>query len=146
MKRELILQDIQKLLTEELKCYRRLIELSERQRHFIRLGDTDALMNVLAQKEILITKISQLEGDIQPAFRQFPQFQQQMPEPVNRLINKISAILKQITVVEKESETLLIEKYNEIKEELGNLKQTKTILKTYAPQRAYRPRFIDKKT
>ena len=140
-KRELISNlslDTQKLLTEELKCYRRLIELSGQQMGFIRLGDIDALMNVLAQKEDLIGKISQLESSVQHIFRQFPKLQQQMP-----VINTITTILKQLTILEKESETLFIERYNEIKKELGNLKQTKTILKTYAPQRAYRPRFID---
>jgi len=40
----------------------------------------------------------------------------------------------------------LVAKYNEMKKELGNLRQSKTIIKTYVPQRTYRPRFIDKKT
>ncbi len=138
--------NIQNLLTYELKCYRRLIKLSERQQYFIRLGDTDALMSVLAQKQHLISKISQLDNAIQHIFRQSPKLQQQMPESVNRLINAIATILKKLTLLEKKSESKLIEKYNEIKKELGNLKQTKTISRTYTSQRTYRPRFVDKES
>ena len=143
MKLELIAKlsfDIQNLLTQELKCYRRLIELSEQQQYFICLGDIDALMKVLASKEDLIAKISQLESVISPELRE------QMPESVNRLINTITAVLERLTALEKESESRLMAKHSEIKKELGNLKQTKTILKTYVPQKTYRPRFIDKKT
>lgn len=138
--------NIQNLLTYELKCYRRLIKLSERQQYFIRLGDTDALMSVLTQKQHLISKISQLDNAIQHIFRQSPKLQQQMPESVNRLINAIATILKKLTLLEKKSESKLIEKYNEIKKELGNLKQTKTISRTYTSQRTYRPRFVDKES
>ena len=149
MKRELMSQlflNIQNLLTSELKCYRRLVELSERQQRFIRLGDIDALTSILAQKEDLISKISQLDNAIQHIFRQSPELWQQMPESVNRLINAIATVLKRLTLLEKESESNLTDKYKEIKKELGNLKQTKTIVKTYTPQRTYRPRFIDKTT
>ena len=141
-----LFSNIQNLLTYELKCYRRLIKLSERQQYFIRLGDTNALMSVLAQKQHLISKISQLDNAIQHIFRQSPKLQQQMPESVNRLINAIATILKKLTLLEKKSESKLIEKYNEIKKELGNLKQTKTISRTYTSQRTYRPRFVDKES
>ena len=138
--------DVQKILKQELKCYLRLIELSERQRYFIHLGDIYALMSILSQKEVLIGKISHLENSIQNIFRPFPELREQMPESVNRLINTIIAVLERLHVLEKESEAKFIEKYNEMKKELLNLKQTKTILKTYVPKKVYRPRFIDKKT
>jgi len=160
MKREVISSklsfDIQNILTQELECYRRLVELSEQQQCFIHLRDTDALMSIIAQKEDLISNISRLEIVLQHIFRRFPikaesacslpQLSERMPESVKRLINKITAILERLTTFEKESESRLIAKYNEIKKELGNLKQTKTILKTYVPQKTYRPRFIDKET
>ena len=154
MKSELISTlsfDIQNLLTEELECYRRLIELSERQKCFIHLGDTNNLMSVIAQKEDLIVKISRLESIIQDIFHRFPKLiewdsRSRMPKSVQRLINNITAILARLTTLEKESESCLVAKCNEVKEELGNLKQSKTIIKTYVPQKTYRPRFIDRKT
>jgi len=154
MKSELISKlsfDVQNLLTEELKCYRRLIELSEQQQYFIRYEDIDALMNVLHQKEDLISKISQLESVIQHIFRRFPKLiewdsQNGMSESVKRLIDEITAILERLTTLEKDSENRLVAKYNEMKKELGNLRWSKAIIKTYTPQRTYRPRFIDKNT
>ena len=148
---------LQKPLAQELKCYQQLFELSKQQLRAIgspkktatksyaeHSPDLDALQHILDQKTEIINQIVHLENIIQPIHRKLVELQEELTEPVRQLVDEISVVLKQITALEAKAEKLLTQQFQEVKKELGDVKQTGKVVKIYSSEIIYRPRYIDK--
>ena len=72
------------------------------------------------------------------------ELQEELTEPVRQLVDEISVALKQITALEAKAEELLTQQFQEVKKELGDVKQTGKVVKIYSSEIIYRPRYIDK--
>jgi len=54
-------------LEEQLDCYRRLEKLAQKQHEHVQQGDTEGLIEVLEQRQRLVSRIVELEKELAPA-------------------------------------------------------------------------------
>ena len=60
-------------LEEQVECYRRLEKLSQRQHEQVQQGSTEGLIEVLEQRQAVVSRIIELENELAPAKRQWKQ-------------------------------------------------------------------------
>ena len=56
-------------LERQVECYRRLAKLAALQHEHVQQGQTDALLDVLASRQVVLEDIAQIEREIAPAKR-----------------------------------------------------------------------------
>ena len=99
------------LLEEQRGCYQELKGLAERQRRLITDQDPEALLKLLAERQGLVDRLSELNKALQP-FRQewantYTQMKSERRQHVQQVLDDINMLLGSILVTDAEDSRLL---------------------------------------
>lgn len=141
LERELIL-----VLREEYSFYQSLYITMDRQRDSIKFNRDEHLLDLFAEIERCHRRIKKSETAVVSLKAKHPQmFRVAAAKPeVKKLVNSIATMVKKNISLVAESEEYLKERYERIRSELGELKNSHKILQ-YMSDGEQSPQFVDGK-
>ena len=139
-------QEILRILKDEYSFYQSLYILLDRQRDSIRYKKDEHLLDLYAEIERCKQRIRESEGKISALKTKNPQaFKVAAVHPqVKKLVNSIVTLVKKNMSVVAENEEYLTDRYERIKSELSELKNSRKILQ-YVRDVDPSPQFVDGK-
>ena len=139
LERELIF-----VLKEEFSFYQSLYITLDKQRDSIKFNQDDHLLDLFTEIERCHQRISKSESKIANLQRRDPKiFRLASAHPeVRKLVNSIATMVKKNMTLVGESEVYLQGRYDRIKQELGELKNSRKILQ-YITEAVPAPQFVD---
>jgi hypothetical protein len=93
-------------LEEQVECYRRLEKLALRQHEQVQQGDTEGLIEVLEQRQAVVSRIVELEKELGPAKRQWKQDGSEPGRP-KELLSESKLLLQRITEADRDDAIVL---------------------------------------
>lgn len=141
LERELIF-----VLKEEYSFYQSLYITMDKQRDSIKFNRDENLLDLFAEIERCHLRIKKSENKVAMLKEKHPQmFRVAAAKPeVKKLVNSIATMVKKNMTLVTESEEYLSERYERIKSELGELKNSHKILQ-YMSDGEKSPQFVDGK-
>ena len=141
LERELIF-----VLKEEYSFYQSLYITMDKQRDSIKFNRDENLLDLFAEIERCHLRIKKSENKVAMLKEKHPQmFRVAAAKPeVKKLVNSIATMVKKNMTLVTESEEYLSERYERIKSELGELKNSHKILQ-YMSDGEQSPQFVDGK-
>ena len=141
LERELIF-----VLKEEYSFYQSLYITMDKQRDSIKFNRDEHLLDLFAEIERCHQRIKKSENKVAMLKEKHPQmFRVAAAKPeVKKLVNSIATMVKKNMTLVTESEEYLSERYERIKSELGELKNSHKILQ-YMSDGEKSPQFVDGK-
>src|SRR5205823_15084778 len=98
-------------LEEQVECYRRLAKLAQVQHVHVQQSQTEALLDVLKNRQTELTQIARLEHQIAPAKKAWPQFVGALAgdrrDRAERLMSETRRLLEEITEADKDDVLVL---------------------------------------
>jgi hypothetical protein len=139
-------QEILRILKDEYSFYQSLYILLDRQRDSIRYKKDEHLLDLYAEIERCKQRIRESEEKISALKTKNPQmFKVAAVHPqVKKLVNSIVTLVKKNMSVVAENEEYLTDRYERIKSELSELKNSRKILQ-YVREVDPSPQFVDGK-
>ena len=139
-------QEILRILKDEYSFYQSLYILLDRQRDSIRYKKDEHLLDLYAEIERCKQRIRESEEKISALKTKSPQmFKVAAVHPqVKKLVNSIVTLVKKNMSVVAENEEYLTDRYERIKSELSELKNSRKILQ-YVREVDPSPQFVDGK-
>lgn len=139
-------QEILRILKDEYSFYQSLYILLDRQRDSIRYKKDEHLLDLYAEIERCKQRIRESEEKISALKTRSPQmFKVAAVHPqVKKLVNSIVTLVKKNMSVVAENEEYLTDRYERIKSELSELKNSRKILQ-YVREVDPSPQFVDGK-
>jgi homoserine dehydrogenase len=139
-------QEILRILKDEYSFYQSLYILLDRQRDSIRYKKDEHLLDLYAEIERCKQRIRESEEKISALKTDNPQmFKVAAVHPqVKKLVNSIVTLVKKNMSVVAENEAYLTDRYERIKSELNELKNSRKILQ-YVRDIDPSPQFVDGK-
>lgn len=106
------------LMSRKFDCLIQLHELGRRQFQLVDSGEATQLLKLLSAKQMLITRLQEIEGELNPFRGQKPE-ERQWASPAARarcaeLIERGQELFREIMLQEKRSEKRLIERRDEV--------------------------------
>jgi len=141
LERELIF-----VLKEEYSFYQSLYITLDKQRDSIKFKNDEHLLDLFAEVERCHQRIKKSEERIAALKARNPQmFKVAAVKPeVKKLVNSIATMVRKNTILVNESREYLDDRYERIKEELGELQNSHKIMQ-YVSEAAPSPQFVDDK-
>ncbi|MDI6792671.1 MAG: flagellar export chaperone FlgN [bacterium] len=142
------LKNLKSMLKNQLGALSRMFDLAMRAREAIEAGDGDRLLDVTKEETKLELEIKSLDEEITQWRKKKGELSEE-PELIT-VLNQIERVWARLMKRKKENELLLAEKMKEIRNQLGGLKKTRLIQKSYkAPYTGWTLRredafFVDK--
>jgi flagellar biosynthesis/type III secretory pathway chaperone len=106
------------LVSRKFDCLVQLHELGRQQFQLVDSGDVTQLMKLLSAKQVLITRLQDIEGELNPFREQKPEQRvwasQAARARCSELIERGQELFREIMLQEKRSETRLIERRDEV--------------------------------
>lgn len=110
--------DLIELLGEQRDIYAQLQELSEKQATLVENGDAESLLTLLAERQTLIDKLTQLNGRVEPYKQNWPTLWSQLDAPAQRrvqgLIDQVQSLLDRIVTQDERDRAVLSEQRERI--------------------------------
>ncbi len=134
------------VLKEEYSFYQSLYIMLDRQRDLLKYNSDEHLLDLFTEIERNRLRIKKSEEKVAALKKRYPQAFQMvaiMPE-VKKLVNSIVTMVKKNMTLVAESEEYLKGRYERIKMELGELKNSEKILQ-YIREADPSPQFVDGK-
>ena len=141
LERELIF-----ILKEEYSFYQSLFIMLDKQKDLLKYNKEDHLLELFAEIERSYKRIKKSEDKISALKNKNPnifRLAAVLPE-VKKVVNSIVTLVKKNISLVQESEEYMNEKYQRIKSEIGDLKNSKKILQ-YMRDNEPSPQFVDGK-
>jgi flagellar biosynthesis/type III secretory pathway chaperone len=106
------------LMSRKFDCLVQLHELGRQQFQLVDSGDVSQLLKLLSAKQVLITRLQEIEGELNPFRGQKPE-ERLWASPAARarcagLIERGQELFREIMLQEKRSENRLIERRDEV--------------------------------
>lgn len=141
LERELVV-----ILKEEYSFYQSLYITMDKQRDSIKFNRDEHLLDLFAEIERCHRRIKQSEDKVSALKAKHPQmFRVAAAKPeIRKLVNSIATMVKKNMSLVSESEEYLRDRYERIKAELGELKNSRKILQ-YVSDVDRSPQFVDGK-
>jgi hypothetical protein len=137
----------ERTLGEQAELYRALIGLSREHVDKISAEDVDALMVFLEKKRKIIDEIEQVEVAAEPLRRFWESHKDEAPEPVRAslraVVDEIRALLEELVEIEEADRRKLGITKDEIEQQMRQLSAGPRAMRSYAPGRDQKPRFMD---
>jgi len=132
------------LIGKKLAVLEPLRELSRRQSELIAEGDIQRLLSVLAAKQTLLAELQKLEHQLAPFRRQDPESRvwrsPQERERCRQLVERCEALLSEVMVIEKQSESEMAQRrdaaLSRLEESHSSAEATRAYIRSPGPQRA----------
>ncbi len=133
-------------LKEEYSFYQSLYIMLDKQKDCLRYNKDNRLIELFAEIERCHKRIIKSEEKISNLKTKNPDlFQMTIVLPdVKRITNSIATLIKKNMTLVKECEEYMTGKYEQIKQEIGKLKNSEKILQ-YITEEPVRPQFVDGK-
>ncbi|MDF1543648.1 MAG: hypothetical protein P1R58_00945 [bacterium] len=142
LERELIF-----ILKEEYSFYQSLYIILDKQRDQIKFSRDDNLLDLYSEIERCHRRIRRSEEKVAAIRDRNPKlFKMASVLPgVKKLINSIATLIKKNVKLVDESEIYIKDRYDRIKEEMGELKNSEKILQYIGTDASPSPQFVDGK-
>jgi flagellar biosynthesis/type III secretory pathway chaperone len=125
-------------LTEQRDLYRRLRDLSERQRSLISSDRPEQLLSILRERQTLVAALARLNEQLAPFRRNWDVLYQGLPADVrveaNKLLQDINGLLRVILKTDQEDSALLAARKQSIGQRLRDVDGGQTANTAYARQ------------
>jgi len=130
-------------LEDQVGCYRRLAKLAELQHSHVQQNQTEALLDVLRNRQTLLEQISALESLIAPAKSEWSSFVLRM-DPAGRaraesLLAETRSLLEQITAADQQDALILQQRKLNLGRQINQAAAARQVNRSYAAA-AYGPR------
>lgn len=134
------------VLQEEYSFYQSLYILLDKQRDLVKINKDDKLLDLFAEIERCHQRIKQSEEKIDVLKNKHPRlFKLASVSPdVRKIVNGIITMVKKSMALVEENEEYMRTRYERIKAELGELKNSQKILR-YIQSEVPSPQFVDGK-
>jgi len=127
-----------KLLRRQRDLYRKLQDLSERQRNLIAGDRPELLLNILRDRQTLVTGLAKVNEELAPYRRDWQKVHESLPDGVretaSRLLDEINGMLQFILKTDQEDQALLSARKQAVARSLNDLSGGRTANAAYAQQ------------
>ncbi|MGF1635101.1 MAG: hypothetical protein ACFCVE_14715 [Phycisphaerae bacterium] len=131
------------LLTRQVECYRDLLKLSDVQSELVRQGRDDELLEVLARRQGVMDRVSDIDARLSTAKADWPAAVARLDEEarasVEALVGTSRQLLEQITAADASDAMLLQQRRMNVGRELRQASQGKQLNRSYAAAAYARP-------
>jgi hypothetical protein len=136
------------LLERQLAIYQELEELSRRQPSLIEADDTDGLLSLLAERELVVDRLSVISDELAPLKADWPRVSASMSgssrERCREAIDEIAVVAETLARRDAADRATLEQRRADVASELAGLRAGRGALSAYGPERASVPRFQDR--
>lgn len=126
------------LLKQQRDLYLRLQELSERQRSLISGDRPELLLNILRDRQTLVTALASVNQELSPYRRDWQSVYEALPEvtrhSVSELLEEINGMLQVILRADQEDQALLSARKQAVARSLSEVSGAQTANAAYAHQ------------
>ncbi len=130
-------------LEREVVCYERLAKLAELQHEQVQQGQTEALLEVLNQRQAVLDEICELERTVAPARRGWGEYvlglSQDRRPIAESLLGRTRALLERITQADRNDAMVLQQRKLNLGREIRQATAGRAINRTYAAAAYGRP-------
>lgn len=116
------LRDLLELFGREQACYTSLLDLSRRQKGVIEHGAVDDLLQILGQKQKVLSRVGEIENQLLPYKRNWTAVRSGLDENDRQVLDlalsTVEELLAELIALEKESEALLVKRRDLVEIEL----------------------------
>lgn len=129
------------LLDEQRVVYYQLREFSQKQSELVEQGDADHLMQLLAQRQQLIDRLSALNQQLEPFKKDWPRLWSELDEPtrrsVDQRVNEVQALLDGILKQDDHDRKALIQRRDNLSSGLKQVSQGQKVNRAYGSKPNY---------
>ena len=123
-------------LSEQLACYRRLVRLTELQHRHVQQSQTEALLEVLKNRQTILEQITGLEALIRPSKSRWPEFLAELSDTdrtsAQQTVIESKKLLEQITASDQNDALVLQQRKLNIGNQIGKAGAARQINRNYA--------------
>src|SRR4051812_29724131 len=123
-------------LEEQVECYRRLAKLAQVQHVHVQQSQTEALLDVLKNRQTELTQIARLEHQIAPAKKTWPQFvgalRGERRTRAEGLMSETRRLLEEITAADKDDVLVLQQRKLSLGRQINQASAAKQVNRNYA--------------
>lgn len=125
------------LLTQQQLLYRQLQQLARQQRGLVDGSDPEMLLKLLADRQRLIDRLSDVDQELQPLRVDWQAMAQTLPAEqraqAQNLVESVKEILADIIARDKQDTEVLAGRRNEVAGQIATASQGKRMNQAYAP-------------
>ncbi len=138
------------ILEEQRVCVDALDRLSQTQRSLIESGDSDGLLQVLAERQEMLDRFQRATEDFVPYRENWEQLIEHLPARRQRTFNDrvrdLAELIMTIAQRDGEDRTALEKRRNNVADELHSMSRAKSAMAAYSPRRGTKttPRYQDR--
>jgi hypothetical protein len=137
---QLVPEGLIRLLREQRDLYRRLQELSERQRRLISGDRPELLLNILRDRQTLVESLARINKQLSPYRRSWREIYDTLPErdrdTASGLLEEINGMLQTILKADKEDQALLSARKQAVANSVSDVSGGQIANAAYAPRSA----------
>lgn len=123
-------------LEQQVECYRRLAKLAEAQHEHVRDEQTEALLEVLASRQVVLEQIAGLEHSVGPARRQWSEFagglETSQRMRAEGLLAETRRLLEQITTADRNDAMVLQQRKLNLGRQINQANAARQVNQRYA--------------
>jgi hypothetical protein len=123
-------------LREQVDCYRRLAKLADLQHVHVQQSQTEQLLEVLANRQVVLEQIKSSEMTIAPQRRRWAQFLCELPgtarDAAERLLAETRKLLEQITAADRNDALVLQQQKMNLGRQINQASAARQVNRNYA--------------
>jgi hypothetical protein len=128
--------DVIQALEGQVSCYRRLVKLAELQHGHVQQNQTEALLDVLKNRQMLLDEIMQHERVVGPAKRGWNEFiagiESNQRDVAQGLMNETRALLQQIVNADQNDAMVLQQRKLNLGKQINQASAARQVNRNYA--------------
>ena len=135
LEEDIMNQNVITALEEQVGCYRRLSRLADVQHEHVRQSQTEALLEVLQSRQVVLDQLKELENVIAPAKRRWSEFVDEIGEQrdhAEQLLAETRRLLEQITTSDRDDAMVLQQRKLNLGKQINQASAAKQINRNYA--------------
>ena len=123
-------------LESQLGCYRRLAKLAEIQHECVRQSRTEQLLDVLGNRQEVLTQVAEFERVIGPVKKRWGEYLETLSQPdrhrAEELLAETRRLLEQVTTADKDDALVLQQRKFNLGREIQKAASARQFNRTYA--------------
>ena len=123
-------------LSRQVNCYRRLAKLAELQHVHVQQSQTEALLDVLAKRQQVLTEIAAIEQQVAPSKRRWSAYVATLDgadrAEAESLLAESRRLLEQITTADRNDAMVLQQRKLNVSREMNQAQAARAVNRNYA--------------
>jgi flagellar biosynthesis/type III secretory pathway chaperone len=123
-------------LSEQVTCYQRLAKLAEIQHGHVQQGNTESLLKVLQQRQVVLQQLAALEQIIAPVKRQWTVYLDKLDvasrKKAETLLTDSRSLLERITSADRDDVMVLQNQKLNLSRQIGKTTAARQVNRSYA--------------